>query len=165
MRNCYQCKDGKWILGTNTPEDRFWGTFCRVTGQESLLDDTRFRDEGSRWDHIPELMGVFDEVFLSKTRDQWVELFQENGLMFAPVQKLEEVLTDPQALSNHYVEDFDHPSFGTIKVPGFPVSFSANRTGTRTAAPLLGENTDSVLRDIGYSSSEIERLRDEGVIG
>lgn len=164
LRNCYRCKDGKWIMGTNQPESKFWETFCRLTEQPQLLQDARFKDERSRRGHIPELMALFDRVLLTKTRDQWIALFQENGMMFAPVQELEEVLHDPQALLNHYVEDFDHPSFGTIKVPGFPVSFSANRTGTRTAAPLLGEHTDSVLQDIGYAPSEIEQLKDEGIV-
>ena len=84
--------------------------------------------------------------------------------MFSSVQHISEVPSDPQALANDYVVPFDHPIHGRVKLPGYPVTFSACRAGTRSAAPSLGQHTDEVLREIGYEDSEIAALREEGVI-
>jgi crotonobetainyl-CoA:carnitine CoA-transferase CaiB-like acyl-CoA transferase len=60
--------------------------------------------------------------------------------------------------------DFDHRSLGKVKIPGYPVQFSASCAGTRTSAPALGEHTDSIMREIGYSDQEIAEARQAGVI-
>lgn len=164
LRNCYRCGDGNWIMGTHNPESKYWPGFCRLTGQEQLLDDPRYGDEMGRIKHGKELVALFDEVFLTRSRDEWMEMFRKEGFMFAPVQRIEEVLSDPQAIENDYVVDFDHPLFGPLKMPGFPVTFSANSAGTQTLSPKLGEHTDSVLTDLGYDASEISALREASII-
>jgi len=163
LRNCFKCKDGHWVMGTNHPEDKFWKRFCELTGQPQLIDHPKYREIGIRSQHSAELMELFNVVFLTRSRDEWVRLFQEHGLMFAPVQNLEEVLNDPQALDNDYVVDFDHPLLGQVKLPGFPIHFSANRTGTRSPAPALGQDTDRVLMELGYSPENIQRLKLAGI--
>jgi len=165
LRNCYRCKDDNWIMATHNPEPKYWPDFCRITGQDRLLDDPKFKGEMDRLQNSEELVPIFDQVFLTKTRDEWMALFREKGFMFAPVQRINEVLTDPQAVENDYVLDFDHPVFGKVKIPGFPVTFSANRVGIRSLSPKLGEHTDSVLQDVGIDGAEIDALRDEGIIG
>jgi crotonobetainyl-CoA:carnitine CoA-transferase CaiB-like acyl-CoA transferase len=164
LRNCFKCKDGKWIMGTNHPEEKFWERFCDITDQQHLKHDPRYADTESRSENAAELMEIYDEVFKVKTRDEWMHIFRNNGFMYAPVQQLEEVLNDRQALVNDYVVDFDHPFLGPMKLPGFPVTFSANSAGTRGASPGLGEHTDSVMKDIGYTDHDVRVLREEGVI-
>jgi crotonobetainyl-CoA:carnitine CoA-transferase CaiB-like acyl-CoA transferase len=151
-------------MGTNHPEEKFWERFCDITDQQHLKHDPRYADTESRSENAAELMEIYDEVFKVKTRDEWMHIFRNNGFMYAPVQQLEEVLNDKQALVNDYVVDFDHPFLGQMKLPGFPVTFSANRAGTRGASPGLGEHTDSVMKDIGYSDDDVRVLRREGVI-
>ena len=83
--------------------------------------------------------------------------------MFAPVQDLDEVLVDPQALENGYVVDFEHPTLGKVKLPGFPIHFSANTAGTHGAAPRLGQDTDQVLKELGCGTEEIRALRSDNI--
>jgi crotonobetainyl-CoA:carnitine CoA-transferase CaiB-like acyl-CoA transferase len=163
LRNCLKCKDGKWIMGTNHPEEKFWPRFCEATGQSHLVDDPRYSTTETRGGHSVELMEIFNEVFLSRTRDEWLAVLLPLGLMFAPVQNLDEVLVDPQALANNYVVDFDHPHLGKVKLPGYPIHFSANSAGTHSPAPGLGEHTGQVLADMGYSSDDISRLKQENI--
>jgi crotonobetainyl-CoA:carnitine CoA-transferase CaiB-like acyl-CoA transferase len=164
LRNCFKCKDGKWVMGTNHPEDKFWKKFCDITGQGVLADDPKYSKIEVRSKHSAELMDIFNPVFMTRTRDEWVNLLQENGLMFAPVQDLDEVLVDPQAFENGYVVDFDHPTLGKVKLPGFPIHFSKNKAGTHRAAPGLGQDTDQVLTELGCSEAEISSLRSDNIV-
>ena len=164
LRNGFICKDGKFIIGTHHPESKYWPTLCEATGTPELADDPRFATEELRKTNCPELIDIFDQVFVTKTRDEWMEIFQERKMMFSPVQTIAEVPNDPQAIINGYVQPFDHPRLGRVTIPGYPIIFSACRAGTRSAAPMIGEHTDVVLREIGYSDDDIEALRREGVI-
>lgn len=164
LRNRFYCKDGNWIIGTHHPEERYWKTFCRATGQEALLSDKRYTDQEGRPITGSELTRIFDDVFIQKTRDEWMEIFQPLGLMFCSILHIQEVASDPQAIVNGYVVPFSHPSMGNITIPGYPVHFSENSAGTRFSAPSIGEHTDEILQGIGYSSEDIENLKKEGVI-
>jgi crotonobetainyl-CoA:carnitine CoA-transferase CaiB-like acyl-CoA transferase len=163
LRNAFRCKDNKWIVGAHHDE-RYWALFCKATGQSRLLNDPRFSDDESRRTNNKELIELCDKVFATKTRDEWMDIFRAKGLMFCPVQKVQEVFTDSQAIENEYVVDFDHPALGKVKIPGYPVHFSSASAGTRSAAPALGEHTDIIMRQIGFTDKEIQDLKNEGVI-
>ena len=164
LRNFFRCQDDKWIHGTHHPDEKYWATFCKATGQQALLKDPRYTDENGKPKNIEELVKVFDRVFATRPRDAWVPLLQKKGLMFAPVQHIREVQMDPQALANDFVVPFQHPMLGQINIPGYPVQFSACRAGTSSAAPRLGEHTDEVLQYLGYAMHDIEQLRKEDVV-
>jgi crotonobetainyl-CoA:carnitine CoA-transferase CaiB-like acyl-CoA transferase len=164
LRNRFRCKDGKWVIGTHHPEEKYWPTLCEATGQTHLLTDPRFSDGDARATHCAELVALFDQVFVTKTRDEWMEIFVERGMMFSSVQRAEEIRDDPQALANGYVADLEDPELGSLKVPGYPIHFSACRAGTRHLAPKQGQHTDEVLREIGYDDPEIGELREQGVV-
>ena len=164
LRNLFRCKDGKWIAGTHHPEEKYWPDFCKATGQTTLLTDPRFADNAGRKTHCAELVAIFDKVFATQTRDEWIEILLEEKLMVCPVLNINEIRTDPQALVNDYVVDFKDRLLGEAKIPGYPVHFSANRAGTRSFAPTLGEHTDLVMQQMGYTDQEIQELKKEGVI-
>lgn len=164
LRNRYICKDGKWIIGTHHPEEKYWTAFCQVIGKKELLDDARFTDAAGRPTCSRELLAILDAVFLEKTRDEWMGIFQEHEFMFCPIQTIMEVESDPQAIINDYVVPVDHPRLGRINMPGYPVHFSASRAGTRCPAPAIGEHTDEVLSGAGYTVGEINAMRAKGIV-
>jgi len=164
LRNNFLCRDGKWIVGTNHPEQKYWGTFCRVMGVEHLENDPRFATTDSRLENSAELTALFDKVFLQKDSDDWMRIFIEAGLLFAPIQNLADAIRSPQALANDYVVDFRHPVFGDVLIPGYPASFSANAAGTRKTAPDLGEHTDEVMQEIGLTPDQIRALKQSGIL-
>ena len=164
LRNLFRCKDGKWIMAAHHPEERYWPLFCEATGQIALLSDPRFMDNSGRKVHRTELVAIFDKVFETKTRDEWVEILLKEKLMVCPVLDTHEIQDDPQARVNDYVVNFRDSLLGDVKIPGYPVHFSANRAGTRGFAPTLGEHTDLVMHQMSYTDQEIQKLREEGVI-
>jgi len=164
LRNRFLCKDGQWVIGTHHPEEKYWATFCRLTGLEEILEDRNFTDEFGRPIPSAKLLEHFDKVFITKTRDEWIEIFLEKGLMFCPIKHIDEIQADPQATANQYVVPFNHPMLGEINIPGYPAHFSECRTGTRTPAPAIGEHTDEILKNLDYSDDDIQDLRNHGII-
>ncbi|MBN2126439.1 MAG: CoA transferase [Deltaproteobacteria bacterium] len=165
LRNFFRCKDGKWVIGTHHPEEKYWGRLLDAIGRRDLLQDPRFRDVPSMKKNVTEVVDLFDSIFATRTRDEWLPILRENGLMFGPVQRIKDVLDDPQALANQYVEDFVHPSLGPVRIPGYPIHFSAASAGMRSAAPAVGEHTSSVMKGLGYSDDEIRGLKERKVLG
>lgn len=164
LRNYFRCKDGKWIIGSHHPEEKYWPALFKATGQTALLKDSRFADASGMRKHRAALVEHFDKVFAARPRDEWLPILRQHGLMFGPVQRMPEVLTDPQSIINEYVVDFNHPTMGQVKIPGYPIHFSHCQAGTRSAAPGIGEHTAQIMRELGYSDREISNLKKTGVI-
>jgi crotonobetainyl-CoA:carnitine CoA-transferase CaiB-like acyl-CoA transferase len=165
LRNAFCCKDEKWIIGTHHPENKYWGTFCQVTDQGQLIDDPQYTDEEGKPIKSAELVKIFDAVFATRPSAEWMGKLTSAGLIFAPIQKITDIKSDPQAIANNYVTPFKHRVLGDIQMPGYPIQFSACDTDTLTAAPQLGEHTDEILADLGYSKEDIKDLRNADIVG
>ena len=165
MRNYYRCKDDRWIMLTLTPPARYWNALCLALGHPELERDPRFSTDDQRWENAEELVSVLDAIFLTRTMDRWLEIFEKYDLLCCAVQSVNDLAKDPQVTENGYLVDFDHPTLGKVKIPGYTAHFSENSVGTASASPDLGEHTDEVLTEIGrYTKREIAALREEGVI-
>jgi len=163
--NHYHCKDEKWIVLAHLQPDRFWPNVCKAIGIEHLQDDARFNNMMSRGMNATELIKIMDEIFATKDRAEWMQILKENECISAPVNRLEDLLTDPQVLANEYIIDFEHPAWGNVKWPGLPVQFSKTPGDPRKWAPEFGEHSEQVLIDIlGYTWDDITKLKDAEVI-
>ncbi len=165
MRNFYECSDDRWIIMTLTPPDRFWHPLCQALGHPELENDPRFDTDDKRLANAEQLVAIFDEIFALQTQAEWLHVFDDYDLFACAVNSLKDLGSDPQVLENDYLVDFEHPTLGKIKIPGYPGHFSEARAGTTSSAPDLGEHTEEVLTEIcGYSKADINKLRDEGVV-
>ncbi len=168
MSNNYRCSDGKWIMLAEPMSDRFWGEFCEVTGITHLENDPRFAIHlGGRSKHNVKLIQILDGVFASKSRGEWIKIFDEKGVGFgyAPIYDMAEAVKDPQLVDNEYVTDFNHPVLGAVKMAGFPILLSQTPAYIHMAAPEHGQHTEEVLREaLDYNWDQIAKLKDEGVI-
>ncbi len=165
LYNHYACKDGKWIAIAHLDPDRWWPKVCEAMGIEELVDDPRFNSIEARSENREALVAILDERFSSKTREEWMEILAAHGCIFTPLQTIMEVTNDPQALANNYLINIDHPLYGPTKTMGFPWDFSDTNASWRRRAPELGEHTEEVLGEIGYSKNDIKKLKKEGVTG
>ena len=165
MRNHYRCADGRWLMMTLTPPERHWGSLCRALGRPDLENDPRFDTEEKRFGKAAELVAIFDDIFMERTRQEWLDIFSEYDLFCCGVNSFMELEHDPQIIENGYMTELEHPTLGKIKIPGYPVHFNGNCLKANRAAPELGEHTDEILTKVGgYSRTEIERFREDGVI-
>jgi CoA:oxalate CoA-transferase len=164
LYNHYRCKDNKWIVIAHLEPNRYWPKICKALGLEHLDADERFHSIESRGRHAKELVAIFDEEFLTRTRDEWMEILAREGCIFTPIQTPLEVVNDPQASANNYMIDVLHPEWGKMKMTGFPWDFSETPASWRRPAPRFGEHTEEILLELGYTKDDITHLREEKAI-
>lgn len=164
--NHYQCADGKWLALSMLQADRYWRDFCVTLGLDELSGDPRFADIRSRARNAKDVIAILDRTFAAKPRDEWLRILRAGGdFIFAIVNSVADLPSDPQVIANDYIVEYDHPELGTMKVLGMPVKFSKTPGEPRGHAPELGEHTEVILtEELGYSWEEVARLRESGVI-
>ena len=166
--NHYECKDGKWIALAMLQADRYWGDFARALGRPDLVEHEKFKDMASRAMNGPEVVATLDEVFRTKTRDEWMQTLRDapGDFIYTVVQDLNELADDPQMRINDYIVEFDHPQHGPTEMVGIPVQFSETRGEVvRAPAPELGQHTEEVLMDVlGWDWDRIAALREREVV-
>lgn len=144
---------------------RLWEELCKALDQPDLMDDERFTTNSRRVDHMDELEEELAAVFESRTTDEWVErLADEHGLPVGPVFDVGEALSNEQVDARGVVDSVSSPAVGEIPVLEHPLNYEHSDAGFDDAPPLLGEDTQAVLQELGYDDERIETLRERGVI-
>lgn len=157
--NIYRTKDGKYI-SVGALEEKFWANLCRGIGKLEWAENIP-KEKEARCEAIKEEMA---EIFLRKTRKEWIDLLMEADTCVAPVNSLEEVFANPQIRKRQMLVEVDHPRAGRVRQVGVPIKFSETPGEIRSPAPEFGEHTEEILGEMGYGKEDIEQLRKEGVI-
>lgn len=160
----YQTKDGRWMIFCVLYPDRYWSRFCRTIGREDLEHDPRFESFEVMKENNVALMEILDELFLSKTLDEWIPIINEAGVPWSPVQNLLEVINDPQARANDFFVSYDHPAYGRIEGVANPIRIGKNPNKVRMPGPEFSQHTEEVLLEHGYTREDIVRFKDQGII-
>ena len=163
--NYYRCKDGEWIA-FSMGQERYWPPFCRAIDRLDLIDAPRFDTADARYENREELARMLDEVFASRTRDEWETILRGNSeIIWERVQRNLDLPNDPQIKANNYIVEFDHPVIGPSNWLQTPVTYSKTPLSTRKMAPALGENTEEILIDLlGYTWEDVVALKDNHAI-
>ena len=140
-----------------------WEVFCRdVIERPDLLDDDRFATNEDRMAHRDEFEDLLETVIAAEPRDHWADRLEAAGIPWGDVNRLDEVLSHPQTEHLGLVREMETDD-GSIRVVDNPIDF-AGLDLRLDPMPDLGEHTDAVLSELGYSAEEIERLREDGVV-
>lgn len=140
-----------------------WAKLCRVLGLEALVADPRFADPQRRLANRKELDALLTARFMMRPSAEWIELFEQAGLVIAPVNTLGQALAHEQVRANDMLTRTPMPE-GELTLVGGPMSFSGWETRSPSPPPALGSNTDTILTDLGYDDSAVARLRDAKVV-
>ncbi len=158
----YETRDGYINIAAAT--EKMWKDLCQVLGLASLVDDDRFNTLEKRVGNKDPLREYLEEKLRLKTTVEWVEILNAAHIACGPIFNLEEVFSNAQVLDREMLAHITHPTYGKIPMIGFPVKSSTDFCQVRQPPPVLGEHTEAVLSDLGFSAEDIEALRDEGVI-
>jgi crotonobetainyl-CoA:carnitine CoA-transferase CaiB-like acyl-CoA transferase len=154
----FKCGDGQWIF-IAAANDRFWQKLAKALGLTELAADPRFEKNQGRVANRAELEGILEKAIGALEREPLLKRLEEADVPATPVNTVDQVMNDPQTAERGIVQRVTHPKLGEIPVVGTPLHFSRMSPGVRTAAPLRGEHTDTVLASLGYSADEIKTLR------
>jgi crotonobetainyl-CoA:carnitine CoA-transferase CaiB-like acyl-CoA transferase len=147
--------------------DRQWSNMVKAMGRPELRDDPRFATNAERTKNADQLNEIVREWVLSFPRDEAViAVLEENRIACSPVQSVVDTMNHPHYKARNMVRTVSDPILGEITIPGFPLKFSADpELPEGIEAPLLGQHGEQVLREVlGYSESELHRLRESGVL-
>jgi crotonobetainyl-CoA:carnitine CoA-transferase CaiB-like acyl-CoA transferase len=154
----FEASDGHLIIACGN--QGFWEKFCKLAALESLLADDRFTTMKKRVENRAELTPLVTAAIKTRTRREWYELLDREGIPCGLIKNVAEVCTDPQVLARDMVVPLEHPAAGTIRVNGVPIKLSKTPGKVTDPPPLLGQQTDAILSEIlGYTPAEIAELR------
>jgi formyl-CoA transferase len=140
-----------------------WKDICKVIGREEWLTDPRYATPKGRLPHLMEIFGEIEKWTMTKTKFEAMDLLNKYDIPCGPILSMKELAFEPSLRKTGTVVEVDHPKRGKYLTVGNPIKMSDSPTDV-TRSPLLGEHTDEVLAELGYTHAQIESLRAEKVI-
>jgi crotonobetainyl-CoA:carnitine CoA-transferase CaiB-like acyl-CoA transferase len=148
--------DGYITVGGNTQP--LFQRLCTTLGVSQLVEDPRFATNDARMSNVTALVEELEAALAARTTDEWVAALVEGGVPCGPIHDYAEVFADPHTQARDMEVTVEHPVEGTVRALGIPVKLSDTPGAVRRPAPLLGQHTEEILREAGFSPQEIEAL-------
>ncbi|HJR78648.1 MAG TPA: CoA transferase [Anaerolineales bacterium] len=159
----FSARDGWFVVGI--ANDKQWGLLCDVLARRDMKTDRRFAANRDRVTNREELVDELNRIFSQRDVDEWLADLVRAGLPCGRINSIPEVFDHPQAQAREMALDSEHPTAGSVRLPGFPYKLSETPAEIRRPPPLLGEHTDEVLIGLlSYSTEDVTALRDKGAI-
>ncbi len=155
--NMYDTKDGK-IITIGSMEPWFYANLCRALKCEQFLAD---QYNHAKW---PEMQEEFAKIFRTRTRDEWWDTLTKADICTGKMLTLDELEHDAQIRARNMIVEVETPAGDKVKQVGISVKLSDTPGSIRSLAPRLGQHTDAILADLGYTPEDVARWRGEGAI-
>lgn len=161
----YETRDGK-LLTIGCTEPWLWENFCRAIGRPDLARFARKADQFVRAANAEEQAAreEIEAIIRTRDRDEWFDVLVKADVCVGKVYDVEEMVKDPQINHRQMIIDVEHPRLGRARQFGVAIKLSDTPGEPRSAAPLSGEHTDDVLRELGLSAADIADLRAKKVV-
>ena len=159
----YETQDGYMTVSTMTNKE--WEALSRAFERPDLLEDARFKTPQLRGHNVNDRLGVVQEVLLSKTTREWLDIFDQEDVPSAPALTRDEVIKHPQVIASDILREHDHPIAGRLRQARVAARFEGTPPSEPRGAPQLGEHSDEVLIELGFSDEEISALKASGAVG
>ena len=147
-----------------TIQEQDWARTCQAIGKPEWADDPAYNTARARQPHIMDIFGEFEKFLADKTKYEAVDTFSKFDIPCAPVMSMKELENDPDLRASGSVVEVAHKQRGKYLTVGSPMKFSTF-TPIITESPLLGEHTDEVLAQLGYSPAQIAKFHQDQVVG
>jgi crotonobetainyl-CoA:carnitine CoA-transferase CaiB-like acyl-CoA transferase len=153
----FQTLDGYITVGSVS--DSEWQGLCGVLGKPEWIDDPRFKTPGKRGANAAERITLVAEILATGQSQDWLDRLDAADVPCAPVLRRGEVMNNPQVVNNRVIEEFDQPMLGRVRQPRPAARFDATPARIGGPAPAIGQHTDSILAELGFSAQEIDALK------
>ena len=144
-------------------QDAVWPSVCKVIGEDDWIEDEAYATAGARLLHLKPIFARIEQWTMSKTKFEAMEILNKYDIPCGPILSMKEIAAEPALRATGTIVEVDHPTRGKYLTVGNPIKLSDSPTDV-TRSPLLGEHTDEVLNQLGYSPQDIAQLRTERVI-
>ena len=159
----YRTLDG--YINVAWANQKLWAELCDAIGRKDLVEDGRFRQNADRVENVDELEHIFNSIFEDKSTEEWVKLLaEERQLPIGPLLSVEDAMYNEQVKSRGIISEMVREGIGKIPVINHPLNYNNAKSGFRGPPPLLGEHTEEILYEMGYTEKDIEMFREEGAI-
>ncbi len=154
----FETSDGEIMIAAGN--DNLWKKFCAEIGQEALANDERFATNPQRNANYDELKVILSEILKTKSTEEWYKNLTNAGVPCGPINTIEMVTKDEQVIQREMVVEVEHKIAGTTHIPGVPIKLSATPGSIKKAAPVLGEDTYEILKELlDYSDEQLDQLK------
>jgi crotonobetainyl-CoA:carnitine CoA-transferase CaiB-like acyl-CoA transferase len=158
----FETKDGYVIIAV--PNDGLWRKMCDALDLTHLKDHHKYALNVNRVAHRDELVDILTDYTKKRESAEIIEKLKDAGVPSGPINDLSQLFAHPQIQSREMIQEVEHPTIGLLKMIGVPIKLSETPGSVRKAPPLLGENTETVLADLGYTPEEIATFKEKGII-
>jgi len=160
----FQTKDEQWVIAA-VGNDKLWAQYCELLGRRDLIDHPKFKTNPLRCDNRKELIPILQHEMQKKTAQEWFDVFERHAIPYSPINTLKQICEDPHIAHRKMLVEIDQPIVGKMRVCASPLKLSETPGEVYAPAPMLGEHSEQVLRDVlGYSREKVAQLKEEGVI-
>lgn len=158
----FDTKDRPIWIGVSS--DKFWTAFCAALGLDNLMSDSHYTSEEGRRQHRDELDAKVEEICKQYSCVELESKLVEAGVPCSRLATVAELELNPQVKQRELIEQWDCPGKGKVKIVKSPIMIDGKLPETRRKTPLLGEHSNEILAELGYSERQIEELLDKGVV-
>ena len=144
--------------------ERQWPRFCEALGLPGLADDPRFATNGDRVERRAELRPILAARFAERPAAAWSAALDAAEIPWGPINDILTALASPEAVALGMTVEQQHPAWGVIRQVGLPFQLAVTPASIRTAPPTLGQDTDAILGELGYSRAEIHAFRERTIV-
>lgn len=162
--NYYKARDGRMFYLALVLEAADWERFCAAIDRPDLRDDPRFADLETRRRHAPALTAILDEVFAARDLAEWREVLDRHAVTYGPIARTEDLPDDAQLDANRVFVPIDDPRVNGLRTVDSPLALAGVEKRSPQLAPEIGEHTEAVLRELGYTNERIRELADTGAV-
>jgi len=161
--NTFPTSDGFIVIAVIT--DNFWHNLKQLVDCAEF-DDPKYDGQPGRWEDRDMINNKLNDVLKNNSSQYWLRKLEEKNIPCAPVNRFSQALNDDQVRYRNMIVELKHPNGNSTPGPGNPIKLSRTGEESFSAAPTLGQHTDSILNDLlGYDGSRLASLREEGAVG
>jgi formyl-CoA transferase len=160
--SAYATSDGH--INVAAAGNKMWRIVCECIGRLDLIDHPDFKEAGSRAGNRTALNQEMTRSLKTKSSAEWVAIFNKAGVPCGPIYRMDEVFADPQVKHMQVRAEVKHARLGTLGLINQPVKLSRTPARLVAASPERGEHTEEVLREMGFSSQEVNKFKSEGIV-